>query len=329
MRSAAASLLSVALFIISPVFILTDLITYGLLILWSLRSLIQNKTLIMASAPLLISGMALLPFYLWYQKAFADPFFEFMRTWETSIPQTSIHTFLLSTGIITVLVLWGIPKYLRNATQLKRIGIIYALLPIALYYSPLPHILKLPSFRFFQPPAYIFFAAITIEGFRMIRTVRGQKNNIVVGILTGLFILIQVPVFYRDILDKLGHYYLDSTINYVDIDVYRGLEALKNKSHNVNALATNNLELLVPVISGLTVYSGHLTLTLHYEQKVTEVYNFYTGKMSQQEALAFLTRAHIGYILWNKQNGQTNLLSYYPFLKISYENPMIVIFVPK
>jgi hypothetical protein len=328
LSSGSLSAVSVFLFIIGPVFIFTDLLVCLVAAAWYSFQLKNRLKIIHILLPLIVSGLILLPFVLLQQKAFTDPFYEYMRIWETAIPTISFSTFLSSSGIIVALVLFGIPFYLRRASLLKITGFVYAFLPVILYYSPIPHILRLPTFRFLQPPAYIFLAAIAVDGCQSIQLKihhRLSKNHLLI-LITILFVVLQMPTLYAELRNKLNEYYLNSMLNYLDTDIFKGLRTLKNTSSTGNVLATNNIEFFVPVVSGRTVYSGHQTLTYNYAQKIANVYNFYSGKMTQADGMKFLLSNHIGYIVWNKQNGETNLNTYYPFLKLTYSNPALLIF---
>ncbi len=68
----------------------------------------------------------------------------------------------------------------------------------------------------------------------------------------------------------------------------------------MNSRAVLCLRLLgnyVPRETGSTVYMGHWAETLDHERKLAESYRFYSGRMSQSEALAWLRANHIGYVI--------------------------------
>ena len=142
-----------------------------------------------------------------------------------------------------------------------------------------------------------------------------------------MFLMIQFPVLSVELSKRIHEYYMNSHLNYIDVDVLDALLYLKKQPHAKNALAFNTLETLVPVISGHTVYVGSSTLTFDYVRKISETFQFYSLKLPPDQAQLFLKNNNIGYVIWSRNFGDYHtLISYYPFLHIEYINSAIVIF---
>jgi len=321
---------TVALFVINPVYVFID----GLVLAVSSILLVALNRKVLLSLRLFFSMLLIflptIPLLAIQLQTFSHPFYQYFRMWEASIPPINIPTFLLTSGILTILVPLGIAPFLKNANPLRITGAVFALLPILLYFSPLPRLLTIPSFRILQPPAYVFLAAMGIEGIRLVshalHIIVKVRTTRVFSTLTVLVLILQLPLLWQELYAKTHDYVLNSPMNYVDHDIYDALLFLRSLPQGKNALATGNLELLVPVISGKTVYSGHRSLTYEYEQKIAHVASFYYLLYSANEAQAFLSDNNIGYILWSREYNWQRALERYPFLHIMYENPRLVLF---
>lgn len=326
------SSLMALLFIINPVYVFVDGMVIGIAALG--YGIVSKKITVIAwfiaafaimLIPLVLLAAIQLPI-------FRHPFYQYFRQWEAAIPPTSISNFLLATGVIAVLLPLGLKRYWKQKNPLRVIGLVYAFLPIILYFSPIPKLLHIPSFRILQPPAYVFFAAITVEGLLSLSqfisfVTRSRLTNHFFLFLLILFIAVQIPVIGKTIYERTHDVILDSPINYLDKDIYQALTFLGNQPYTKAVVATGNLELFVPAISGHTVYAGHRSLTLLYEQKSAEVFTLYSLRYSSDQAHTFFSKNTIGYMLWQKDRGDYHIvITHYPFLNVLFENDRLVIF---
>lgn len=320
------------LFIINPVYVFIDGLVMGVTALGYYivtRTTNVLKWFIAAFAimlvPLIVLAVIQLP-------VFRHPFYQYFRQWEAGIPPTSISNFILATGVIAVVIPLGLKRYWQQKETLRVIGFIYVFLPIMLYFSPIPKLVNIPSFRVLQPPAYVFFAAIAVEGLLSIARciswmTRSRLTNLIFLFLLFLFIAVQIPVIGKIIDERTHDVILDSPLNYLDKNMYQALTFLGSQPQNKAVVATGNLELFVPVISGHTVYAGHRSLTLAYEKKTAQIFNLYALNYSSDQARAFFSKNNIGYMLWQKDRGDYHtVMSHYSFLNVLFENDRLVIF---
>lgn len=321
-----------ALFIINPVYVFVDGVVLVLASVWFFTVRSTRKTHLAIAGILIGIATPTIPLYFYTTHIFSHPYYQYFRQWEASIPPTTFSNFIMATGILSLLVPIGLIPFLRKATPLRIIGTLWALIPIAIYFSPLPKILAIPSFRVLQPPVYVILAAIGVQGIAMLSSflssiVRQKSSQRMFLILLTAIILMQLPVVSMEINHRLSDPILTSPLNYVDRDILNGLEYLATLPNNEATLATNTLELLVPVISGRRVYSGHRSLTYHYDTKVQHVYALYGYGFTQQEARQFLKKNSIDYILWQKDLGDPQRMqTHYPFLKKLWNNDALTIF---
>jgi hypothetical protein len=280
---------------------------------------------IIIGVPLLIPTSVML-------QTFTIPFYQYFRAWEASVWSVNQTIFFSSALFVAILFPVGIIPFIRRFDPLRVLGLIWALLPVYLYFSPIPLRLGLPYFRLHQPPSYLIFGAVIAEALYVPGAVLGLLNKKITiplfCLLLTVFIALQLPMIRMEILQRMENTALPNWINHVDQDTYNGLLFLKKLPGNGIAMGLNNIEFLIPVVSGKTVYAAHLSLTLGYGNKIADVARFITAKMSENEAHDFLITKNIRYILWRKVDGIYGFTNY-PFLKLIYENPGIEIYTLK
>ncbi len=321
-----------ALFTSSTFYVATDLFIFFVIacyygLIFHRKSFVAAITISFILLAVPLGGLA------WSQlQLLSHPFWQFVREWEKTRQTITIPTFLLSGGVITLLIPFGITSFLKKEAPLKTLGFVYAFLPIMLYFSPLSKLLQIPSFRLLQPPAYVFFGAIAIEGITVMTRFLGSRLSLerkakpFYAILT-LFLALQIPGLVIELRSRINEYYLNSHLNYFDREVFDGLMVLKGQTHDKNVLAVHTLESFVPVISGHSVYEGHATLTLDYKNKIDKTIAFYTRKMTPDKGRELLRSNNLGFVLWERRFGDPQALAtYYPFLKVLSENPKLVIY---
>jgi hypothetical protein len=152
-------------------------------------------------------------------------------------------------------------------------------------------------------------------------------NTGVFWILVILIILNQLPMIREEVRNRVENYTLVSWLNHLDRHLYDGLMAVKSLPHDKTVLAFNNLELVVPALTGQQSYAAHRSLTLDYPRKIAEVAAFYTAKMAPDDARNWLESINAGYVLWKKADGDpSGFTDRYPFLNKIYENQALIIF---
>lgn len=320
----------ILLFVISAFFAAVAIAVFGVVLIYyhfASKTIRFNKTIIISMVAVMLP-IALLAVY--EKSVLNHPFWVSVRLWEQTQAATTIGTFLVSSGIIVLLLPFGILPFLKKATPIRVTGVVYAFLPIVLYFSPIPGLLGMPAFRLLQPPAYVFFGAIAAMGIAFLANRLGKSKWLTFPILLGIFIAFQIPGLLLGLQSRVNEYYLNSQLNFLDTNVYNGLRFLKTQPHERAVLAVHTLESLVPVVSGHSVYEGHATLTVDYKTKIASTIAFYDRTMTPNDAYNLLSKNNIGYVLWEKRFGRPVFLGSYPFLQILFDNKGLTIyrFVP-
>jgi hypothetical protein len=265
-------------------------------------------------------------------QSFNIPFYQYFRWWESTVRTINAQTFFMSMGIVLPFSIIGIIPFLKKASPIRILGFIWILIPISLYFSDIPHRLMLPYFRLTQPPAYIFIAALCIEGMMLIANIfrfipiSKIQTLIFSGILVT-FLSFQIPMIQKEVMLRRSAVMMDSWLNYADPKLIEGLDYLSRQPHLKNVLAFNLLESLIPAVTGQTVYAGHESLTVNYGGKIVEATHFFTCAMSPPEAKSFLINNNIGFVAWKNIDGDPiRYTNCYPFLNKLYTNPSLTIF---
>ena len=145
--------------------------------------------------------------------------------------------------------------------------------------------------------------------------------------LVSIFLFFQLPMLYFEVTDRLHNNAYRTFLQYPSYKLIDGLLFLKSQPHERNAIALNNLEFLIPAVSGVRVFTAHRSLTWHYGDKIPQVVAFFYQSMPPESAWEFLNRNNIGYIIWNNLDGDgTKLASSYPFLVKLFENEAVMIY---
>ena len=80
----------------------------------------------------------------------------------------------------------------------------------------------------------------------------------------------------------------------------------------------------IPGQTGMTVYLGHWAETIHYENKLSETLQFYTLKMTAEQAKRWLQENHIGYVLVGSYEHQLGAALPLPLKQVFNEGGAVI-----
>jgi hypothetical protein len=307
---------------INPVYIMVDAAAMAIVTLPLIFIKFKVKRVFRLITVGLIIGLPLIIPVILLSQTFNIPFYQYFRWWESSVLRAPDGKFFYSYGVFGILLLLGIIPYLIKTNLRKTLGLIWAFLPLILYWTSIPQMLSIPYFRLPQPPSYIILGALVVEFIWLI-----SRKKIIFWLLVIILLAYQIPMLKEEIRARTENYTLISWMNHLDKNLYQGLLVLKTFPRDKTVLAFNNLELMVPAITGQQVYAAHRSLTLEYPRKIGEVAMFYTNQMTPDAAVQFLKNNHVGWVLWKKADGDwTAFEKNYPFLTKWYENPSLIIY---
>lgn len=118
-----------------------------------------------------------------------------------------------------------------------------------------------------------------------------------------------------------------SQVMYPLKDWWQGIEWLEeNTKRNEVVLSDITAGNYIPAYSGNTVYLGHSSETVFYDQKKPLVNRFFNGAMTGSEAKDFLKKGRINYVFLGPQEKNLGEFKPYDFLEEVYKNDFVVIF---
>ncbi|MFA6390311.1 MAG: hypothetical protein WCX78_01075 [Patescibacteria group bacterium] len=239
---------------------------------------------------------------------------------------------LLNLGPITLFFPFGIKEYLKADNFLRQILLFFTLVSFGLFISPAAYYLNTHNLRFFSSISYVFYGVLTVIGIKNISLLFKNKSKIIILLISS------VLIFYSSFLTFYTLYKratgLDPTTpetiwTYLPSPIIEGLKLLQNYPQgNVLTGPYGGIGMFVPIFSYKRVYVGHPSLILNpnIEKKRSVSYLFYSGTMSEKEAVKFLKENTIRYImLTSYDNFDPNIINRYTFLKPIFTKESIII----
>jgi hypothetical protein len=320
------------LMFINPEYVAVDAIAIALtsLIYLIVKPNIKKLGFLVGTA--LISALPLTIAAIIIFRTFSIPFYQYFRYWESSIKTVNATIFFTSMGPILIFMVLGIFQYLKKATPLRILGLIWVIIPIIAYFTNIPAKLTLPYFRLTQPPNYVIFAAIAAEGIMGIGLIISQiiRRNIKAAVFILIiiaFLSFQIPMINHEIIARRNAMIMDSWMNNPDPKLISGLLQLAKMPHDHNVIAFNLLETMVPAVTGMTSYTGHESLTINYGAKIGAATRFFNCGMTIVEVHKFINENNLGYVVWKNADGNSDHFSTcLPFLNKVFDNGAITIF---
>jgi len=112
-------------------------------------------------------------------------------------------------------------------------------------------------------------------------------------------------------------------------DFYNGLKWLEiNTDRQTVVLSKITAGNYIPAYSGNFVYLGHGVETPHFDDRVKKTDEFFSGNLSEKQALRFLKTENISYVFYGPQEKENNNkdINIYSFLIPIYQTPSVIIY---
>ncbi len=286
-------------------------------------------TIAFLSAPALVYLSLMTSFYPWKRLAEVDIIrpivFDFPEYFRAVGP-------VLPLGILGLFLAWKN----RERSLLPAVTWILAWAALLLVFSFVP---QQSPLRFSEMIPHVPLGMLTVYLFYSLRRYRELTRAWVmlplILILTGVFHMYSSYLWQRDFIDHkiratlplvpTGSFVMYPLQDFTAAMWYLFDHAPKDAVILSETTAGNYL----PVISGLTVYAGHDN-TVRYEEKRTEVTEFFAGRMKEGDAYSWIASNRIAYVFYGPQEredgGIPDLGTAYPFLERAYENPGVTVY---
>lgn len=276
-----------------------------------------------------------------------QPILTAAKLWEINQPfALSLLTFCLALGPIIFFLPFGIRVFFQKLTPLKLALTLYGGLAVAIFFSPLPKLLTTSPIRWLSPAAYGIWPIIAAPGLlevanmlthiilRIMNTESGIMKKTLQSFFVTVFIILYsvftIPSLLAQVSARSEPLATDTTLkalNHVAPQVTEGLTVLRSTSGNGVVLTDPALpyDVLVPVLTGKTSFTGHPIHTLYVAQKETLRNTFFSGRMTPTEASQFLSDHRIAFIITATQH--ETFLATYRFLAKQFSNATLAIYV--
>lgn len=270
----------------------------------------------------------------------ASPLYAAAKVWEaTQIIRTNIVDIMLALGPVIVFIPFGIRRFVREATPLRLIFILYGTLSLILFISPVPTLLGTSPTRWIHPASLMVWYLVAAEGWRIsaqqlarrfVTDEAHQKTytHHISFIFLLLYLVLTIPAIWGQVIARSSQESasaLYSDINHVPEGVMRVFAEVK-KSNNGTVLIEPALTYdgLVPILTGNKSFTGHPVHTLYPTTKEQLRIRYFTGVMSEAEARRFINDHEISSVIYSRSALRTS--PPYPFLTESFHNDIAVLY---
>ncbi|OGK21866.1 hypothetical protein A3C23_00775 [Candidatus Roizmanbacteria bacterium RIFCSPHIGHO2_02_FULL_37_13b] len=247
-------------------------------------------------------------------------------------------TWILNIGIICFFIPFGIKSFFREIKPIKIILLLTVLFSTIIYFTRIDSLFGTHNGRFISPINYLLYGSLAIMGIKEISKRLIKPGFSFVLIITFVLLSFIPPniVFFKSMINDKN---IMSPISYLPEGILKGYNYLNTFEDDKVVLTTPSqfLGQVLPAFVNKKVYIARYIATPNFLEKSYGVDWFYLGKMTKKEAINFLNKNNIGYIVLTSIEGYVKepFLKYpfkekiyknYPFLERIYLNNDIVIF---
>jgi hypothetical protein len=268
--------------------------------------------------------------------------FAMARVWERKQYTTmTLLELYVGMGPIALFIPFGVLSYIKKLNTLRGIVLIYGLLSIASFYSPLPALLDVASIRWLSPSGYIIFPILAVEGIMEFSkgsaqllsflTHRTLKQSLIFSCLMIAYIVCTIPAIVAQIYTRTVPLRSEARIialNHVSMSAVTAIRSI-NTSHVsmsqpvVLTDPTLPYDIIIPPLTGLRSFTGHIIHTLDNDAKQSLRQSFFAGYENDSEAMNFLKTHSIAYII---TPSESTVMARYPFLRLIFRNETLSVY---
>lgn len=288
------------------------LITIGLTLSTLLFDQGSIKNRIVFRLPLIIFILSGFPFvlYLKYVISNLEPY-KIASAWEAAqsfaFKWDQYHK---DYGLVFLVGLVGIPIFLKTKLFSRKTIFLVTLIPLVIFASPISMKLPILNFRLLSPLLVLLLAVCATEAIRVIPKIIKPFTPLIQSVFVTLLFAMLFPLFHYHLQSRVYFPQSEETV-YLSRDIY-------DLFKKAGTISTSNdvfliywpYEVIFPAISGRREYFTTKLLTLDYDRKSGEAYQFLTNKITQEEKKDFLQKNKITYII----SGSDEQLARDPFL---------------
>lgn len=253
--------------------------------------------------PGLIFFLSGLPVALYLKNLLSHLPFSQLVDWEIAqYRYISVSTFLLSTGPVIIWAGLGLWSFFKKINFAKILLGIFSVICLILFFSPVSASVKVVNVRFLPVVFFLFLSVLSSEAIYNLSQKTGKYAKITLFISVVITFLVVLPGWMvqlpkRLTMDKANAYYfVPNTV----IDAFQKAEKVAISSDTF--LVTWPFNVSFPAITGSRTYEGHHLFTIDPATKDKMLFDFFDGKMSEDQLRRFLKDNGITYVVaypWN------------------------------
>lgn len=228
-----------------------------------------------------------------------SPIFVAAKAWETGqTVSVSVPGFLVAIGPIILLIPFGIRSFVRRISPIRFLLVVYGVLSVIVFFSPIPALLSTSSVRWLHPASYLFLPLLAAEGTVALSRAAKRYASTVFFLLISLYMVLTVPAILAQIKARESADYLSGPLNHIPAPVVKTLRELSDLPDGV-VLTSPDLpyDVMIPAFTGRTSFTGHLIHTSDSARKEALRRAYFEGSMTEDEKRRFLAAHRIRYIL--------------------------------
>lgn len=240
-----------------------------------------------------------LPMAIYLKKLFSYPPFSQLAFWEsTQSVKIGVLDFILGSGPIALLAIFGIFVFLRKKTLLRVLSVVFVILTIGLFFSPIPKMTSIVNVRFLPSVTFLFLACFAAEVIGVFTGRLKKRKSLVTVFVLIIFFLIVAPSYALQIKEKISRLDPNNSYFYLPKKAYETfLAARKVSSPEDNFLVIFPFEASFPGMMVRKGYWGHPLLTVDLAKKKELTGKFFYNGMTEEEMEKFLLLNKISFII--------------------------------
>lgn len=151
------------------------------------------------------------------------------------------------------------------------------------------------------------------------------KNQVLQYFLTLCFLVILLFSRFNIFMLRIESVNDKNPWIYTENEMIEAINFLKNSPKDGVISLDYSICNLIPAYTGKRVYFGHMLQTPNARERINLVLDFYAGKFSEEEALAFLRSNKIGYVIYSSKSQESKVPSY-QFMENVFKNEKVEIY---
>jgi hypothetical protein len=276
--------------------------------------------------PLFFVLLPSIPVAIYVKKVFTLPPYSYSSIWESQqYVGVNLYWLIVGSGLVIPLAFLGLKNYIRSSNSGRIVGLILLTFSSLFYFSPIYQKLGVTNVRFWSGTIYLIWGALGAEGVFLIisRIKREAIKKVVIGIFFLVYLISILPTYYVNYKAILKPQLFNSFYYLPKEALIAFQEAAKKGNRDSVYLVEWPFDEPFPALTGRKSLFGFRLLTIDAENKTQKAFDFFGGKMTDEEKYDFLKRYKIDYIVgypWTP--GINDLL----FLKKEYENNFLGVY---